>query len=62
MYRAPSVVLNAQAGDAGGRRGFVPYFCAKYGSIGPKQWRKDVEDADGDTALAAESSVTYISG
>ena len=37
-----------------------PYFCAHTDQL-PKQWRKDVEDADGDTALARIVS-DYISG
>jgi dGTPase len=37
-----------------------PHFCANPDQL-PKQWRKDVEEADGDTALARIVS-DYISG
>ena len=59
MYRAPSVVIMCkqvtQVVDD-----LFPYFCAHTDQL-PKQWRKDVEDADGDTALARIVS-DYISG
>ncbi len=59
MYRAPSVVIMrkqvTQVVDD-----LFPYFCAHTDQL-PKQWRKDVEDADGDTALARIGS-DYISG
>ena len=59
MYRAPSVVLmRKQVTQV--VEDLFPYFCAHTDQL-PKQWRKDVEDADGDTALARIVS-DYISG
>ena len=59
MYRAPSVVImRKQVTQV--VEDLFPYFCAHTDQL-PKQWRKDVEDADGDTALARIVS-DYISG
>jgi len=59
MYRAPSVVImRKQVTQV--VEDLFPYFCAHTDQL-PKQWRKDVEDADGDTALAQIVS-DYISG
>ena len=59
MYRAPSVVvMRKQVTQV--VEDLFPYFCAHTDQL-PKQWRKDVEDADGDTALARIVS-DYISG
>jgi len=59
MYRAPSVVImRKQVTQV--VEDLFPYFCAHTDQL-PKQWRKDVEDADDDTALARIVS-DYISG
>ena len=59
MYRAPSVVImRKQVTQV--VEDLFPYFCTHTDQL-PKQWRKDVEDADGDTALARIVS-DYISG
>jgi dGTPase len=59
MYRAPSVVLmRKQVTEV--VNDLFPHFCAHPEEL-PKQWRKDVEDAEGDTALARIVS-DYISG
>ena len=59
MYRAPSVVImRKQVTQV--VEDLFPYFCTHTDQL-PKQWRKDVEDADGDTALAQIVS-DYISG
>ncbi|OAN77409.1 deoxyguanosinetriphosphate triphosphohydrolase [Sulfitobacter pontiacus] len=59
MYRAPSVVImRKQVTQV--VEDLFPYFCAHTDQL-PKQWRKDVEDAEGDTALARIVS-DYISG
>ena len=59
MYRAPSVVImRKQVTQV--VEDLFPYFCAHTDQL-PKQWRKDVEDADDDTALARIVSA-YISG
>ncbi|MCG6904167.1 MAG: deoxyguanosinetriphosphate triphosphohydrolase [Rhodobacter sp.] len=59
MYRAPDVVAMrvevTKAVDA-----LFPLFMAQTDLL-PKQWRKDVEDADGETALA-RIVVDYIAG
>ena len=59
MYRAPSVVImRKQVTQV--VEDLFPYFCTHTDQL-PKQWRKDVEDADDDTALARIVS-DYISG
>ena len=59
MYRAPSVVImRKQVTQV--VEDLFPYFFTHTDQL-PKQWRKDVEDADGDTALARIVS-DYISG
>ncbi len=59
MYRAPAVVaMRAQV--TGVVRDLFPYFMAHPEQL-PKQWRKDVEEARGDTALARIVS-DYVSG
>jgi dGTPase len=59
MYRAPSVVLmRKQVTEV--VNDLFPHFCAHPEEL-PKQWRKDVEEAEGDTALARIVG-DYISG
>lgn len=59
MYRAPSVVeMRAQVTDV--VRHLFPYYMAHPEKL-PKQWRKDVEAARGETALARIVS-DYVSG
>lgn len=59
MYRAPSVVeMRGQVTQV--VEELFPYFMAHPGQL-PKQWRKDVEAAKGETALARIVS-DYISG
>lgn len=59
MYRAPSVV-RMRAEVTGVVRALFPYFLAHPGEL-PKQWRKDVEEAQSETALA-RIVCDYISG
>ena len=59
MYRAPSVVIMRMQVTQVGVDVFR-YFCAHSDQL-PMHWRKDVEDADDDTALARIVS-DYISG
>ncbi|WP_430448258.1 deoxyguanosinetriphosphate triphosphohydrolase [Rhodophyticola sp.] len=59
MYRAPGVV-EMRAEVTGVVNDLFPYFMAHTESL-PKQWRKDVEDADGEVALARIVS-DYIAG
>ncbi len=59
MYRAPSVVVMRQQVTQVVEDLF-PHFCA-HPDLLPKQWRKDVEDAGGETELARIVS-DYISG
>ncbi|WP_372990207.1 deoxyguanosinetriphosphate triphosphohydrolase [Sulfitobacter sp.] len=59
MYRAPSVVIMRKQVTQMVEDLF-PYFMAHPDQL-PKQWRKDVDDVDGDTALARIVS-DYISG
>ena len=59
MYRAPSVIeMRARVTDV--VRDLFPYFMAHPDQL-PKQWRKDVEEAQGETALARIVS-DYVSG
>lgn len=59
MYRAPSVIeMRARVTDV--VRDLFPYFMAHPDQL-PKQWRKDVEEARGETALARIVS-DYVSG
>ena len=59
MYRAPSVVImRKQVTQV--VEDLFPYFCAHPEQL-PKQWRKDVEEADGNIAMARIVS-DYISG
>jgi len=59
MYRAPSVVrMRSQVTQV--VNDLFPYFMAHPDQL-PKQWRKDVEDARGDTALARIVS-DYVAG
>lgn len=59
MYRAPSVVeMRAQVTQV--VEELFPYFMSHPDQL-PKQWRKDVEEASGETALACIVS-DYISG
>lgn len=59
MYRAPSVIImRAEVTDV--VTDLFPYFMAHPDQL-PKQWRKDVDEADGETALARIVS-DYISG
>lgn len=59
MYRAPSVVeMRARVTDV--VRNLFPYFMAHPEQL-PRQWRKDVQEARGDTALARIVS-DYVSG
>ncbi len=59
MYRAPSVV-EMRAEVTGVVNGLFPLFMSHPDQL-PKQWRKDVEEADTETALARIVS-DYISG
>ena len=59
MYRAESVVIMRQQVTRVVEDLF-PYFCAHPEQL-PKQWRKDVEEADGNIAMARIVS-DYISG
>ncbi|MBO6603147.1 MAG: deoxyguanosinetriphosphate triphosphohydrolase [Roseicyclus sp.] len=59
MYRAPGVV-EMRAEVTGVVNDLFPYFMAHTESL-PKQWRKDVEEADGEVALARIVS-DYIAG
>lgn len=59
MYRAPGVV-EMRAEVTGVVNDLFPYFMAHAESL-PKQWRKDVEEADGEVALARIVS-DYIAG
>ena len=59
MYRAESVVIMRQQVTQV-IEDLFPYFCAHPEQL-PKQWRKDVEEADGNTAMARIVS-DYISG
>ena len=59
MYRAESVVIMRQQVTQV-IEDLFPYFCAHPEQL-PKQWRKDVEEADGNTAMARIVG-DYISG
>ena len=59
MYRAPTVVVMRQQVTRVVRELF-PFFMANPENL-PKQWRKDVEEAEGETALARIVS-DYIAG
>ena len=59
MYRAPTVVLMRKEVTKVVEELF-PYFMSNPDQL-PKQWRKDVEDAKGETALARIVS-DYIAG